>query len=74
MAPEYPGYDYEEEPVMYDSPEDNFADLNESPDYEALSDRASSKKEQFWSSLRRICFPGSRRRGTFFTLSYDGAS
>jgi hypothetical protein len=47
MAAEYSGYDYEEDPVMWDSLEDNFADLNESPDYEALSDLPLRRRSNF---------------------------
>jgi hypothetical protein len=57
MASEYSGYDYEEESVMYDSPEENFADLNESPDYETLSDLHHPRRSSVGRVSEEFSFP-----------------
>jgi hypothetical protein len=65
MAAEYSGYDCEEEPIMYDSPEDNFADLNESPDFEALSDLPHQRRSSVGRISEEFAFPAPEEEAHF---------
>jgi hypothetical protein len=65
MASEYSGYDYEEDPVMWDSPENNFADLNESPDYEALSELRPPRRSSVGRVSEEFSFPAPGEAAQF---------
>jgi hypothetical protein len=68
MADEHSGYDYEEDPVMWDSPEENFADLNDTPDYEALSDFLSVEGAILVASQKNLLSQLQMRRHHFLHL------
>jgi hypothetical protein len=74
IASPYSGYDYEDEPVMWDLPEDNFADLNESPDYEALSDLHPPRRSSVGWVSEEFSFPPPWRRSAIFAIPNDDAS
>lgn len=65
MAADQSGYDYEEDPVMWDSLENNFADLNDTPDYEALSDLPQRRKSNFGRFSEEFTFPAPGEEAHF---------
>jgi hypothetical protein len=65
MAEDHSGYDYEEDHVMWDSPEDNFADSNDTPDYEALSDLPQRRRSNFGRVSKEFTFPAPGEEAQF---------